>query len=363
MEFDLVALFFLPIVLLFLWICFKWQKQISSPSLKFSDLEALDTQEKKSLKSRFTNFPNYAFIISLASLLIAFIDPHYFALKQGGELPKPPPLEGIAIYLIADESGSMMEQIRAQLENGRYENIAKIDFLKEVTIPFVNKRPNDLIGLIAFARGADVRAPLTLDHKSVIEEISHLKPSILPEDAGTSMGYAVFKTVNLIIATKHFANDLVKTGKPAYEIKNAIIVLITDGVQNVNPEDVNDPFISMDVKEAAEYAKKNGVHLYIINVDPSILTSQFTPERNLLHRVTQMTGGQFYAVDSSNSLSEIYNAIDEIEKSEIKEPLLSKEEQPDLYQRISFYPLFIASGMFFLFLGSLFETTFLKRVP
>lgn len=362
MEFDSVALFFLPLLLFFLFLGYKWQKQISPPSLKFPNLQVLEFPSKKSLKTKLGNFPNLAFFLSVASLLLAFIDPHYFTLKKENETDKPPQ-EGIAIYLIADESGSMMEMINAKLADGRYENMSKIDFLKEVTIPFVNERPNDLIGLIAFARGADVRTPLTLDHKSVTEEISSLNPSILAEDAGTAMGYAVFKTVNLILATKHFANDLIKTGKPAYEIKNAIIVLITDGVQNVNPEDVNDPFLSMDIKEAADYAKKNGVRLYIINVDPSILTSKFTPERNLMTRVAKETGGYFYAVDSSNSLSDIYEAINEIEKNAIKEPPLSKEEQPALYKRISFYPFFIAVGMFFLFLGLVLEITFLKRIP
>lgn len=363
MEFDPVALFFLALTLLLSWISFKWTKRFLPPSFKFPSLEALHLSNKKSFKTKIAHLPKLAFIISLMLLSLGFIDPHYFALKKGVSPPdQKPPDHGIAIYLVADESGSMMEKINAKMADGRFENIAKIDFLKDVTIPFIHDHPNDLIGLIAFARNADVRTPLTLDHNTVIEEISALKPSILQEDAGTAMGYAVFKTANLIIATKHFANELIKTGKPAYEIKNAIIVVITDGVQNVNPEDASDPFLSMDIAEGASYAKKNDIRLYIINVDPSILTSKFTPERNLMTRVAEMTGGHFYVVDSSNSLSDIYNDINAIEKSEIPPPL-SKDKLPAFYTRISFYPYLIAVSLALLFFGCLLETLLLKRVP
>ena len=61
---------------------------------------------------------------------IAFADPHYFTTKPGVTLPEDqnPPSQGIAIYLIADESGSMMGEVNAKSTSGRYEKMAKIDF-------------------------------------------------------------------------------------------------------------------------------------------------------------------------------------------------------------------------------------------
>lgn len=364
LAFDNLALLILMLFLGLVFLFFKWSKQFKKPSLLFPDLKLMPSHEIQSFKKKYSNLPNLCLWISFSLFAIAFVDPHYFVLKNGITSPENnPPEQGIAIYLIADESGSMMEEVSAKGLRNRNAKIAKIDLLKQVTAPFIESRKNDLIGLIAFARTADVRTPLTLEHQDVIKEISLLQPSIDESEGGTAMGYAVYKTVNLILATKHFANDLIKQGKPAYDIENAIIVLVTDGVQNVNPADVNDPFRSMDISEAAIFAKKNDVRLYIINVDPSILTSKFTPERNLINKVTALTGGHFYIVDNSNSLAEVYADINKIEKSEIQDLNLSKDKLPAIYQRVSFYPFFIAIGMAFLLLSLIFETTYFKRVP
>jgi Ca-activated chloride channel family protein len=364
-AFDKLALLILTIFLILLWFFFKWGTHFKKPSLYFPDLENLKTSLPSSSRKRYFNIPSYLLMAGFLSLCLSFLDPHTYHLKNDLNLPPdtPPPQEGIAIYLITDESGSMMAEVNAKMPDGRYAKMPKIDLLKKLTTPFILGRPSDLMGLIAFSRTADVRTPLTLDHKAVIEEIDLLHPSIEQEDAGTAMGYAVFKTVNLIIATKHFANDLIKKGKPAYEIKNAIIVLVTDGVQNVNPEDASDAFRSMDISEAANYAKENNVRLYIINVDPTILTSKFKPERNLMNRVTDLTGGHFYIVDNSNSLSEIFSDINKIEKTEIQYINFSKDKLPTLYKRISFYPYFIALSMIFLIMYLLLETTIFKRIP
>lgn len=359
---DYIALLLLLPFLALLWFARKWTKRFQEPSLLFPDINSIQASKRTSFKTKYSFLPKACLWAALSFLGLALLDPHYFTLKEGMDDTQDPK-EGIAIYLIADESGSMMQEVNAKDIDGRIKKMPKIDLLKQVTVPFINKRQNDLIGLVSFARTADIKAPLTLDHKTVIDEISLLKPSISEEEGGTAIGYAVYKTVNLILATKHFAQDLIKEGKPAFEIKNAIIVLVTDGVQNVNPRDINDKFRSMDVTEAAAYAKENKIRFYAINIDPAILTSQFTPERNLMNRVTESTGGHFYVTDNSNSLDQIYDEISRIEKTEIKNSVLSKSEQPALYRRVSFYPYLLVLSLFFLFSYVLMETTFFKRVP
>ena len=362
MTIDFQAFFILLSFLGIVWFFYKWAKQYDEPSLLFPDLAPFNAKKKPSFKQKYAFLPKVCLWTAFTALALSFIDPHYFALKDGA-VDNSQKFEGIAIYLIADESGSMMEEVNARGDTGSVAKMTKIDLLKKVTFPFIKNRPDDLIGLVSFARTADVRAPLTLDHQTVIDEILALAPSINEEQGGTAIGFAVFKTVNLIVATKHFANDLIKEGKPAYEIKNAIIVLVTDGVQNVNPRDINDKFRSMDVSEAALYAKENNVRFYAINIDPSILTSKFKPERNLMQRVTESTGGHFYVIDNSTSLSHIYDEINKIEKSEIKNIPLSKAEQPELYQRVSFFPYLLEIALSFLFLYVLMETFYFKRVP
>ena len=362
MTIDFQAFFILLSFLGLVWVFYKWGKQYDEPSLLFPDLTPFESKKSPSFKQKYSFLPKAFLWAAFTLLALSFIDPHYFVLKDGA-IDESQKFEGIAIYLIADESGSMMGDVNAKDATGNYSKMTKIDLLKKVTVPFIKNRPDDLIGLVSFARTADVRSPLTLDHQTVIDEILTLAPSIDEEQGGTAIGFAVFKTVNLIVATKHFANDLIKEGKPAYEIKNAIIVLVTDGVQNVNPRDINDKFRSMDVTEGALYAKENNVRFYAINIDPSILTSKFTPERNLMQRVTSSTGGHFYVVDNSTSLSKIYDEIDKIEKSEIKNIPLSKAEQPELYRRVSFFPYLAKLALSFLFLYVLLETVIFKRVP
>lgn len=344
---------FLFIILIF----FKWNNQYKKPALLFPDLELIP--HLSNFKTKSANLPDLLLKLAFILFLIAFIDPHGFTLKNSSFQERPK--EGIAIYLLTDESGSMQEIIQAKMPDGHDEKISKINFLKQVTIPFIKERKNDLIGLLSFARSADMRVPLTLDHQNVIDEINVLNPSTHQIDGGTAIGYAVYKTTNLILATKHFANDLIKEGKPAYEIKDAIIILITDGVQNVNPEDSGDIFRSMDIEEAAHFAKENHVRLYIINVDPSILTSTFTAERNLMQRVTKETGGDFYVADQNNSLSDIYQDINSLQKTTIKE--IPKKEAPKNYRRISSYPFFIASGLIFILLAIFLKTLILRKVP
>jgi len=362
MTIDFQAFFILLPFLGLSWFFYKWSKEFNEPSLLFPDLDFFSINEPISFKQKYAFLPKAFLWTAFTLLALSFIDPHYFALKDGA-VDDSLKSEGIAIYLIADESGSMMGDVNARDDTGSYSKMTKIDLLKKVTIPFIKNRPADLIGLVSFARTADVRSPLTLDHKAVIDEVLALTPSIKEEQGGTAIGFAVFKTVNLIVATKHFANDLIKDGKPAYEIKNAIIVLVTDGVQNVNPRDINDKFRSMDVTEAANYAKENQIRFYAINIDPSILTSKFTPERNLMQRVTELTGGHFYVIDSSTSLSKIYDEINNIEKSEIKNFPLSKAEQPELYKRVSLFPYLLMLALSFLVVYVLLETIIFKRVP
>lgn len=264
--------------------------------------------------------------------------------------------------------------MKETVETSRRKEAVKIDLLKEVTKEFIvgdaadglAGRPNDMIGLVAFARGADVLSPLTLDHRAVLEELEQLKPVSERVQDGTSIGYAIFKTANMIAATRHYAEDLISKGEPAYSIKNAIMILITDGMQDPNPLDKGKRLRNMDVPEAAAYAKKEGIKLYIINVEPKLSTEEYAPYRHIMQRAARSTGGEFFMIDQTGSLDRIYQQIDALEKSVLPAEaaqLGGYDDRPDLFQRLSLYPYLIAFGIFSL-LGSIFlQTTLLRRAP
>ncbi len=312
---------------------------------------------------------------AFAFFLLAYTDPHYFREQalDNEDPPLPPrPTEGIAIYLVLDDSGSMMREISVLTPDGRREKMAKMDMLKIVTEQFVsgNKelnlpgRPNDLIGMITFARSARVASPLTLDHALIEKKLREMGVNRDPEQLGTGIGYALFKAVNLIIETRHFGQERIKEGKPAYEIKSAVIVLVTDGFQETNDADKDNPLRTIAMDQAATVAKNNDIKVYIVNIDPEIARDQYKDHRTLFNAVTTMTGGKFFMMDSATNLVNIYEEIDKLEKSHL--PAfggVDKELYPDIFKRVSGYPLLIFLGLLALMGSILLETIFLRRIP
>lgn len=218
---SLASLFVLLFALLF-FLVWRWRKTFSSPQLFFSSLNILKTKQV-SWKQRVERMPFFLLMTSLVAFGLAMADPHLLMLKG----KKPPPLqrmnvptEGIAIYLVLDQSGSMKEKVEGS-------NLTKIDILKNFTRDFIKGnpsvglpgRPNDLIGLIFFARAAQIEAPLTLDHNAILDRLSHFDAVKTEEEDGTSIGYALFKAVNLIAATRDYAENLPQNEKPPIRSK------------------------------------------------------------------------------------------------------------------------------------------------
>ena len=329
-----------------------------TPVVHFSNLQGI---QGESWKVRLSRKTNSLFYLSLACFLVALANPHFYSEKEslGVIDPQRNPTEGIAIYLALDQSGSMSEKVnRAK---------TKIDLVKSVSSEFVKQRPDDLIGLIFFARTAQVVAPLTLDHQAILKELSTLNYVQNSEDDGTAIGYAIFKAANLIAATKHYAQDLAERGKLAYEIKNAILVVVTDGLQDPSAKDEGNRLRFMSLDEAAQFAKEQGVKVYLINVDPQFNSAQYEPHRKLYKRITELTGGRFYLLDATTSLDHVFDDINKLEKSKIVDPLLnqglSKEEQPNRYRLITLYPYLLGLGLFLLGLVLFLNTSFLRKIP
>lgn len=373
--FDLTAVLILLIFALAGALLWKWGKSFQTPHIKFSILQPL-LESHFSAKQNYARLPRKLLYAALVLFALAFIDPHYFVEKPPEEKKDAPlqqvniPSEGIAIYLVLDQSGSMSGEVKV-----RRETLTKMDLLKRVTKAFVlgdksqglQGRPQDMMGLVTFARGAQVLAPLTLDHQAIVDHLNKLQYTTDINLDGTAIGYAIYKTANLIAATRHYAQELEGEGKPAYTIKNSIMILVTDGLQAPNPLDKDKEFRNVELLDAAAYAKNQGVKLYVINVEPRIASQEFSAHRSLMKKITELTGGKFYMVDNNINLARIYSEIDQLEKSAL--PLETqyitppKSLQPQLYRRVSFYPYLVALGMMCVLLAVFLETRVLRRVP
>lgn len=371
----------------FCYIVYRLKRESFSPQIYVSTLAPFRIA-KKNWKERLNNLPNQLKVVALGALLLAFIDPRFYTERYPGasnanlSLPNQDKLatEGIALYFVLDQSGSMTEKVNAMSSKGYSEPITKIELLKNATKAFIvgdpafglAGRPNDLIGLVEFARTAHVAVPLTLDRTILLDKLAAFNAVHDPDQDGTAIGYALLKTAHLIVATQNYARDLLGQGKPAYEIKGAAIILVTDGMQDPNPLDRDSRWRQMDPPEAAAYAKEHGIRIYIINVEPKFASEKFAPNRRQMQRTAELTGGKFFLLGGSTNLTSVYAAIDAVEKSavpiqgELAETLkkkLAKENLPEIYNTYFIAPFLIALALFCLLLSVVLESIFLRRVP
>lgn len=370
MRIDVWALVILALLGLLYAFIRKRSQTYVQPYVNFPKLEDFGLQSP-GWRAKLHRLPLYLLYGALIAFALAFVDIHWVRLPGADPFTPPQtPQEGIAIYILVDRSGSMKDAALETDSRGYLVKTPKIDILKRVTTEFVQGdpktgltgRPNDLIGLVAFARTADVLVPLTLNHKEVLESLNNLRITDDEDSQGTGIGYAVYKTASVISATRHFADEEALRGKPPYEIKSAIMVLVTDGFQDVNPQDRGRRYRSMDVEEATNFAKEQGVKLYIINVDPSLNSDEFQPHRNQMRRVAENTGGRFYITDQGRSLEKIYADINQLEKSSLPDFDAQKRILTPV-RTASLYPFFIAVGLLML-AGSIFlQTTWLRQIP
>jgi Ca-activated chloride channel family protein len=338
-------------------------KNHPTPQLLFSHLADL-TSNTSGLRVYFSALPRKLSYFGMTFFLLAFLDPHIDRQKEltPEENHHLLSTEGIVIYLVLDQSGSMGSHLVHEITDQRIQFPTKLELLKEVTKSFINSRPGDLLGLIVFARSAHVLVPLTLDHQALQNALQQITVETRPDQNATAIGYAIFKAAKIIEATKSFSqNNESETKEMAYDIKGSAIILVTDGFQNPHPADKGNSLRSMGIEEAAQIAKDNHIKLYMISIEPSINASEFTPHRKLMERAAKLTGGQFFTAEDPNELPKVYQAINTLEKSSYS--LALQNNIPIRIRSFSLYPYLIFIGLITLFSSILLETLFLRKVP
>jgi Mg-chelatase subunit ChlD len=219
--------------------------------------------------------------------------------------------ESKLIFFAIDSSGSMAEPMPGD------ESVSKMHIVQQALLKCVNDldRSNDgtdLISMITFARAARIDVPFSRDRSFLLSAISSLKPITVSELNGTAIGYAIFKGVSLIEACKAFAMQ--------ENIKNPFIsksiILITDGLEEPNPADRNQPFRSMRLLPALEQARQSGVRIYFVNVDKNSYRMLSLNERGKIEKAVDETGGKYFEVTSGYSLDQVLGEV--VQKEEGK---------------------------------------------
>lgn len=273
-------------------------------------------------------------LLGMALLLIALARPR---LGKGATEVE---FSGIDILLTLDVSGSM-EAMDFKL-NGQPVN--RLEAVKDVVAKFITERPNDKIGMVAFAGRPYMVGPLTLDHNWLGQRLKDVM--IGQVEDGTAIGSAIASAVD------HLKDS---------EAKSRIVILLTDGVNNagaVNPE------------TSAEAAKQLGIKIYTIGAGtmgeaPMPVRDPFGGVRYqmqkveideaVLTKVSDLTGGRYYRATDSDSLRKIYDEINLLETTPRK---LKKYED---YEELYLVPLVL--GIAVMLIGWILEHTVLRRLP
>lgn len=232
--------------------------------------------------------------IAMAMIFLALARP------QSSEIIQQPNQNlGIDMMLALDISVSMMSK---DLKPNR------LEALKEVAVDFVTERSMDRLGLVIYAGEAYSPVPLTTDHSLLNQQIRSLNHNML--EGGTAIGMGLSTAANRLAEST---------------AKSKVVILLTDGENNSG---------LIDPIQAGELCSSLGIKVYTIGLGTKGVAStpvqmdangeiiyrprQVNIDEALLKRIADITGGKYYRATDRESLIQIYDIIDSLEKSEIE---------------------------------------------
>jgi Ca-activated chloride channel family protein len=289
-------LLLLPLAIL--WYFFK--RNELSASLKISSIKGFsDRGFLPKLKPVL-----YAFrLLALAAIIVAMARPQTEDISTRTKTTK-----GIDIVMAIDVSSSMLAR---DLKPNR------LSALKEVASDFIKERPNDRIGLVAYAGEAYTKTPITSDKSIVLNSLREITYGQLND--GTAIGMGLATSVNRLKESKAISK---------------IIILLTDGVNNsgfIEPQTAADLAVEYGIKTYTIGLGTNGNALSPIayNADGSFRYGmrQVEIDEMLLQDIAKATGGQYFRATDNEKLESIYEEINKMEKTEVEEFKYYKYEE------------------------------------
>jgi Ca-activated chloride channel family protein len=309
------------------WWYFQKQKGRGA-TLRFSQLSVIKNVHRVSaIRARHILFVLRLLVLSL--LILAFARP------QSGVKGEEVLTQGIDIVLAMDVSSSMLaEDIKPN----------RVEATKQVAAEFIKGRKNDRIGMVVFSGQAFTQCPLTIDYGILLNFLDQIKVGMIED--GTAMGMGLATAVNRLRNS---------------EAKSKVIILLTDGRNNrgeIDPITAAQAAQAFDIKVYTIGAGTRGTALYPVN-DPYFgkryVPMQVDVDEETLHRIADLTGGEYFRATDRQSLEKIYKEIDGMEKTEIK----VKE-----YTRYSELFIYFLGSALFLFIGEIvLANTRFRKIP
>lgn len=266
------------------------------PGVLFSSTQSL-LKLGSQRRSRVGAFLSSLFYLAMTLLILALARP------QRGQTRQHIKASGVDIMIVLDVSGSMSTEDYT-IGNQR---ASRLEAVKRVTQEFIEARPNDRIGIIAFAGRPYLVSPITLDHEWLIDNLDRVQLGLVED--GTAIGSA------LASAAARLKNRNAKT---------KLILLLTDGANNAG---------KIMPLTAAEAAKALGCKIYTIGAGSSgpvsvpmkdrfgrtfYQTVIFDFDEKLLSNIASIGDGKYFRAADAVSLQKTFQEIDRLEKTKIE---------------------------------------------
>ena len=208
--------------------------------------------------------------------------------------------EGIDIMIAMDVSHSMLAR---DFEPDR------LVAAKEVAARFIQKRPYDRIGLVAFSGESFTQCPLTTDHKILTQLLMGLQCGLV--ENGTAIGMGLANAVRRLESST---------------AKSKIVILLTDGENNtgyISPEQAMQAAQNLGIKVYTIGVGTRGRAPTPISINPSTggymyALTEVDIDEALLEDIASRTQGQYFRATDMETFENIYDRIDELEKTKIE---------------------------------------------
>ena len=268
-------------------LCFLRNRSGTRSSISFSSLEffgELGRQQKESAGW---------LSLSLLSLFIVFASIS-LARPQKSHDYSERKASGIDIVIAMDVSYSM--EIDDFVLNGY--RVQRSQISRDVVKSFIQKRPNDRIGIIPFAGRPYQESPITLEHEWLLTKIDDIKPNRHLAQ-GTAIGSAI-------------SASAIRLDKRE-DTKSRIIILLTDGSNNSG---------KISPLQAADAAKTLGIKIYTVAIGTEggrLETQRHASQEfdtETLKKIAEITEAEYFRAMSTNDLVDAFSSIDQLEKTE-----------------------------------------------
>ena len=306
----------------------------------FSSLRALPLGGH-TWRTRLAWLPDALIAVAVVALAIALSGP------RAGDRSARVRRDGIAIMMAVDVSGSM----RALDLSERGRELTRLDAVKETFERFVlgggklDGRPDDAVGLVAFASYAETRSPLTLDHGNLAVAARQVTFA-RDDESSTAIG------AGLELAVQRLAE---------FKARSKVANVLTDGESNIH---------DIDEDTAIDDAIKAGVKVYTIGAGTTgvapirlqrpdgtsqLVQTEVSIDETLLRRIADRTHGQYFRATDNAGLVKIYEAIDKLERTALEDQQFTEYRQ--------FYGRFVAAALLLVLAALALRGTVLRRLP